>query len=317
MISNNMNKSPSISVIMSVYNGERYLKEAIESILNQTFTDFEFIIVNDKSTDNSAKIISGFNDPRIVVIENSENIGLTKSLNKALKVARGEYIARMDCDDISLPKRFEIQKKFMDENMNIVLLGGKTIIINNEGTETGKKDVIQNPLELKFRLLISNQISHSTVMFRTAIVIELGGYNEEYRYVQDYELWSRLNKLGYLISNIDEALLKYRFHAESITQNLNSKNNSYDLSKKVIYNNISRYVKLSEEEYDIFLKSFHGHKVYSIKNLFLIREVYKSLVKSYIEIEKPEQREFKCINKYINWEVRRSIKWYIRTKIRS
>jgi len=114
---------PKISVIMSVYNGEKYLREAIESILNQTFRDFEFIIINDGSTDKTSEILSSYNDPRIVIINNKRNIGLTKSLNKGLKMVKGEYIARQDADDVSLPERLERMVNFLDMNRDVGLLG--------------------------------------------------------------------------------------------------------------------------------------------------------------------------------------------------
>jgi len=110
-----MHNKPKISVIMSVYNGEKYLGEAIDSVLGQTFTDFDFIIVNDGSTDGSPGIIQSYRDERIRVINNEKNIGLTKSLNKAIKESGGEYIARQDADDISLPERFEEQVWFLEE----------------------------------------------------------------------------------------------------------------------------------------------------------------------------------------------------------
>jgi glycosyltransferase involved in cell wall biosynthesis len=128
-----MPKNPKLSVIMSVHNGEKYLREAIESILNQTFTDFKFIIINDGSTDNSLAIIRSYDDKRIRILNNGTNIGLTKSLNKALKQAKGKYIARQDADDVSLPDRFEAQLKYFVQYPEVALLGTSTYIINQEG----------------------------------------------------------------------------------------------------------------------------------------------------------------------------------------
>ena len=128
-------KTPKITVLMPVYNGEKYLKESIESILKQTFRDFEFLIINDTSTDESEKIIRSFKDSRIKLIKNEKNIGLTKSLNKGLDLAKGEYMARMDADDISLPKRLEIQVAFMDKNPKIGVIGAWAKVIG----ESNKK----------------------------------------------------------------------------------------------------------------------------------------------------------------------------------
>ena len=121
--------NPLVTVLMSVYNGEKYLERAIKSILNQTFKDFEFLIINDGSTDNSVKIIQSFNDLRLRLIHNESNIGLIKTLNKGLKLSNGKYIARMDCDDISLPKRLSIQASFMEKYPEIGVCGSWVKII--------------------------------------------------------------------------------------------------------------------------------------------------------------------------------------------
>lgn len=304
-----MNQVPPISVIMSVYNGEKYLKEAIESILSQTFTDFEFIIVNDKSIDNSSKIISEFNDPRIIVIENLENIGLTKSLNKALKVAKGEYIARMDCDDISLPKRFEIQKKFLDENKDIVCVGSGTIIIDGAGRETGGKNPISDHELLKFYVILKNQITHSTVMFRKSIILNIGGYNELVKYAQDYDLWSRLLINGYRFSNIEFPLLKYRFHSSSITQGA-TKDKAYESSKTTVYRNISNYMNCSRNDFLIFIESLHHHRVYSIKQSFTARKILLELQNAYFKRENISKENKEKICQYIKKERIGAFKWY-------
>ncbi|MDD4353774.1 MAG: glycosyltransferase family A protein, partial [Candidatus Nanoarchaeia archaeon] len=136
-------KNHRISVIMSAYNTERYIAEAIESILNQTFKDFEFIIIDDGSTDDSLKIIKRYvkKDRRIKLIHNKKNIGLTKSLNKGLKIAKGQYIARMDADDISLPQRFQIQYDFLEKNKDIFLIGTTAFLIDDKGDRLGRAHI--------------------------------------------------------------------------------------------------------------------------------------------------------------------------------
>ena len=114
---------PMVTVLMAVYNGEKFLKEAMESILTQTFTDFEFLIINDGSTDNSVKIIEEFNDPRIRLIHNEKNLKLIASLNKGISLAKGKYIARMDCDDISMPYRLEKEVDFLENSLEYGLVG--------------------------------------------------------------------------------------------------------------------------------------------------------------------------------------------------
>ncbi len=208
-----MLSKPKISVILSVYNGEKYLGEAIESILNQTFTDFEFLIVNDGSTDSSLNIIQSYQDERIRVINNEQNIGLTKSLNKAIRQARGEYIARQDADDISLPNRFEEQIKYFEKHPEVALLGASTYSIDNNGTTIGKRVALSKPTIKD--LLKRNCFSHGSVMFSKGVIAKLGGYNESITYSQDYELWLRIAKY-YEVGNLTEALCKLRAHDENI-----------------------------------------------------------------------------------------------------
>ena len=203
---------PRISVIMSVYNGERYLREAIESILNQTFADFEFIIVNDASTDSSLAIIQSYQDERIRVISNEINIGLTKSLNKAITEARGEYIARQDADDISLPNRFEEQIKYFEHHPETALLGTSKYVIDEDGKILRKAIVL---LKTSKDLLKTNAITHGSAMFKKAIIDELGGYNELVRYSQDYELWLRIAK-HHDVRSLRQILYKLRYHSENV-----------------------------------------------------------------------------------------------------
>jgi len=207
-----MTGHPKISVIMSVFNGEKYLREAIDSILSQTFTDFEFIIVNDGSTDNSLSIIKGYSDRRIRLIDNEQNIGLTKSLNKVIKQARGEYIARQDADDISLPNRFEEQVRHFDQHPEVALLGTSAYRIDEQGRITGRVKVKEKPGE---DLLKRNQFNHGSTMFKRQVVIRLAGYNELFKYCQDYELWLRIAKY-YEVRNLPQILYKLRFHQENI-----------------------------------------------------------------------------------------------------
>ncbi len=201
--------TPKISVVMSVYNGEKYLKEAIQSILQQTYQDFEFIIINDCSTDKTNEIIKSFNDPRIKVIDNQENIGLTKSLNKGVGVAKGQYIARMDADDVSLPHRFKTQIEFLEKNFQYALVGSSYYQINDTGKIRVYTKVLIGNLELHSGLLEQNWFVHGSVMIRKSAFISCNGYNEEFKYAQDYDLWLRLSE-HFKIANIEEPLYYWR-----------------------------------------------------------------------------------------------------------
>jgi len=202
---------PLISVVMSVYNGEKYLAEAIESILNQTYTNFEFIIVNDGSSDKSIDIIKEYmtKDNRIVLIDREENKGLAYSLNEGISIAKGEYIARMDADDISLPTRFEKQIEFMQKN-EIDVCGSFIKLFG----DSRKEQVIKYPLNnqnIRFSLLFFSSLAHPTVMFKKEVFNKVK-YNIDYKVAQDYQLWCDIANANFKIGNIPEVLLNYREH---------------------------------------------------------------------------------------------------------
>jgi GT2 family glycosyltransferase len=212
------NKIPTVSILMSVHNGEKYLEQTLQSITSQTYTDFEVIIINDCSTDQTSNILGKYKDnEKFKIINNESCLGLTKSLNIGISKARGKYIARLDADDIALPERLSIQKQFLDDNKDIVCIGSASIIIDENGNKTGFKKVVSNIDTLKFRMILANQISHPSAFFRTEIIKKIGGYNENYKYAQDFNLWSRLLKAGYKISNIEKPLILYRVHNKSIS----------------------------------------------------------------------------------------------------
>ncbi|MBN1894431.1 glycosyltransferase, partial [bacterium] len=158
--------SPEISVIMPVHNGEKYLHGAVHSILNQSFSNFEFIIVDDGSTDHSSRIIHSFDDRRIRLISNGKKLGLTASLNKAMVCAKGKFIARMDSDDVSMPERLECQKNFMMQHPEIGVLGTGYQLIDPDGVPGMKKRFPSSSAVIKWRLCFENPIIHSTVMMR-------------------------------------------------------------------------------------------------------------------------------------------------------
>lgn len=172
--------SPAVTVLMSVYNGERYLSECIESILNQSFTNFEFLIINDGSNDSTVKIINSYNDPRIRLVHNKKNIGLTKSLNKGIKLASCKYIARMDADDISLPHRLETQLKYFDDDASLTCCGCKFRVIDENGHFIWRiyptvSDKLIGWELLSWHLLFGNEVAHGSVIIKKEALIGLGG----------------------------------------------------------------------------------------------------------------------------------------------
>ncbi|HDL01964.1 MAG TPA: glycosyltransferase, partial [candidate division Zixibacteria bacterium] len=182
-------KSPKVTVLMSVYNDERYLSESVDSILNQTYKDFEFLIINDGSTDRSREILESYSDPRIRLVRNDGNIGLTRSLNKGLALAMGEYIARMDADDISLPERLEKQVGFLDADSSVGVLGINSLLIDEDGNVLEK---LQRPVthdSIMAEMLTENRFVHSSVMLRKKLLKMSGYYDEKLDMAQDYELF--------------------------------------------------------------------------------------------------------------------------------
>ncbi len=209
-----------ISIIMSVYNAEKYLKESLESILSQTYKNFEFIIVEDCSSDSSLNILKEYamQDQRIILIENKRNLGLTKNLNKAIKISKRKYIARMDADDISEKNRLEEQIKFLENNHEIDILGTFSKNINELGEVIGRRKAPIKHEDILKLLPKVNPIAHPTVMFRKSSLKQIGGYNEAYRKCQDYELWFRAASFGLKMHNIPNFLMKYRMNDNYVTR---------------------------------------------------------------------------------------------------
>lgn len=210
-----MNSKPKISVIMAVHNGEKYLAEAIESILNQTFEDFEFIIIDDSSKDNSLKIIKEYakKDSKIKIIKNNKNLKLAGSLNRGLKIAKGKYIARMDADDISLPERLEIQYSYLEENKDIFLVGTSWITINSEGKQISKTINNFNFKKINERLPYKSLIHHPTVMFRNEHLF----YRDKFFYAQDRDFWLRFLSNNKKMEVVPKPLIKWRVNEKSVS----------------------------------------------------------------------------------------------------
>ncbi len=258
-------KAPRVSVIMPVYNGEKFLREAIDSILQQSFTDFELLLINDGSSDGSEKIILSYTDPRIKYILNSKNIGLIATLNTGIQESSGEYLARMDADDISLPQRFEKQVEFLDTNLDVAVLATKVQQINEADAPQGfwKEDVeTTSQAEIKKTMPILNCIAHPSVMMRKT-VIEKFGYNTSLKFSEDWGLWLSLLSANYKIAKLDEILLRYRIHSSSTTIQVNAKG----VEKKILQ----------------FKFSYLKGKLFKFKKSETDKAVTRSLIKNWIQ----------------------------------
>lgn len=221
-----------VSIVMAVYNGADVIRTTVDSILNQTFGDFEFIIVDDCSRDDTVKIIESYQDPRIVLIKNRVNCGQTKSLNTGLRAAGGEYIARTDAGDISFPQRLEKQVAFLDKHPDVAVMGTSAIRYNEEGRII---DVVHMPTTekaIKQRLLVTTPVVHISVMMRKNVIAPMGGYDDEFYVLADYELWSRLFINGHKLANIRTVLAGYMVSSASFGA-ANARGRSLDEASRV------------------------------------------------------------------------------------
>lgn len=216
-----------ISVIMSIYSEKvEWIRESIDSILNQTFSDFEFIIINDNpKREENKKILSGYaqKDNRIVILTNEENIGLTKSLNKGLDIAKGIYVARMDADDISLPTRFQKQVDFLENNSEYIVCGTNISYFGEKKKFTYSDWIKYKNDEIKASLMFNSCFAHPTVMIRKSVLDQNNiRYDEVYKQAQDYRLWEILSDYGKYF-NLEEKLLKYRISKNQVSNKNNER----------------------------------------------------------------------------------------------
>lgn len=244
--------NPEISVVMSVYNEEIYLRSAIESVLNQTFRNFEFIIINDCSTDETNDILKEFEakDNRIILYEKPINKGFkgfVENLNIGISKARGKYIARMDADDLCLPDRLEKQFNFLEENPEVFLTGSSMILMNENGEETGRMNALSNPDLIRKRTKIDNPIFHPTIMFRNEPALI---YRDKFYACEDFDFHLRMLSEKKVLYNISEPLLKYRILESSISRKGNSFVKRLFLEQaKTFYN---QRIKSGQDEYENF-----------------------------------------------------------------
>lgn len=203
---------------MPVYNAERYVREAVESILNQTFRDFEFVIIDDGSTDRSRQILQDYaaRDPR-VRLTSRPNTGYLRALNEGLGDCQGEYVARMDADDVSLPERLERQIAFLDAHPERLMVGSALVRIDDDGDVLCEEHLPETHEEIEARLLKPlGAIGHPAAMIRRQSLVDVGGYRQAYYGAEDHDLWLRLAERGKL-ANLREALLKCRVHVGNFT----------------------------------------------------------------------------------------------------
>jgi glycosyltransferase involved in cell wall biosynthesis len=209
--------TPLVSVLLPVFNGMPFLEQAVKSILGQTFSNFEFIVVDDGSTDETYRLLQSIHDPRVIILRNRTNRGIVCCLNQALVKARGEYLARQDADDISLPRRLELQVGYLEDHPEVGVLGTSFGRIDERGNVYERVYAPTKDWELRLNLLDSSTFLHANVMMRRGLIEKLGGYQEGFPYAEDYELWIRVAEITKL-ANLPTLLYQCRYRPISISR---------------------------------------------------------------------------------------------------
>lgn len=213
----NNTQQPLVSVLMTVFNSEQFIREAIDSLLQQTYENIEIIIVNDGSTDTTCEIIESYKDNRIVYKDNGKNIGIVKSRNLAIETAKGKYLATLDSDDISMPDRIREQVEFMEAHADFGMCGTYYHIIDGEGKTLTDVRFPDNDIDVKTHFIAGNCFCHSSVMVRSGITDAMF-FSEAFPMAEDFELWYRISKKT-KVRNIPSFLTKYRMHGSNISMN--------------------------------------------------------------------------------------------------
>jgi glycosyltransferase involved in cell wall biosynthesis len=308
-----------LTVLMSVYNGSAYLREAIDSILSQSFTQFEFLIIDDCSTDNSWQILQEYadRDSRIRLFQNQQNLGLTKSLNRGLTLAQGNYIARQDADDIALPDRLKQQVDVLNQQPEVVLVSCELEWIDEAGELIARMERSCCSELIPWHLLFYNHVGgHSQVMYRRQTVLATGGYSEVRRYSQDYELWCRLAKAGEIVM-LPDVLQIQRIHRNAISSQKRSEQEAFSLAQS--RKNIAELI--GEELSDAELRALRGFWIVPIYWLYfsdlqlsrqkamLIQTRLRQIYRAFIHQEKGDishsaKREIKQLirQKFLRWQ---------------
>jgi glycosyltransferase involved in cell wall biosynthesis len=286
---------PILSVVLPVYNGEQYLHESILSILNQTFSDFELIIVNDASQDKSEEIIHSFDDPRIKYHRNAVNLGLVATLNVGIKLCSGKYIARMDQDDVSRPNRFKKQIDFLEKNTDHIIVGSHVRIM-------GKNDLLYPLSDASIRvwMLVGTPFAHPAVMMRADVIKKNNlFYTESFKHAEDYGLWVQLSQFGKM-ANLNEVLIDYRRHESQYS--IQYKNQMYEAASKAQTLYLDSFnMKWSDDFRDQFIKANNNSIFCSSKSELV--ELGTVLEKTALMLEKTnlDKTELQILLKH-NWK---------------
>lgn len=278
-------KTPEITVLMAVYNGAQTLQRAMDSILTQTFGDFEFLIIDDCSTDDTVDLIMSRKDERIRLHRNDKNVGQTMSLNIGLAISNAKYIARMDVDDLSLPQRLEKQLRFINGHPEYAVVGTDCLVVDeNNNKRTVSRGCVSQE-EIVLRMLYGSPINHVSVLMRKDAVNSVNGYKPEYVIGADFDLWSRLLRAGHKMTTIPEILMMYTFSDNSYSyRNKGVKNEEV---ARIVYDNVKSLSNYKADEKDVcqMMRIFY-EPLMEMTNDDIIRS--QNLFKNIVSNVKPE-----------------------------
>jgi len=269
-----ISSAPKISVLMPVYNGARYLRQAVESILAQNFREFEFVIIDDGSTDSSLEILRSYRDSRIRIARNEINLGLIQTLNKGLDLVRSDLVVRMDADDISVPHRLSHQFEFMSHHPEIGICGGRVMTFGDSLPAVWRPPT--DPSQIKAKLFFENCLAHNTVAIRKSFLSRFSlSYEAGFPHAEDWRLWWQASNY-FSIANLTEILVLYRSHAESVSAS--SSLAQYETGKKIIHDiRLYHHLPIDESATPIFYSRFYKPLLSSISTLLAAEKGLKGL----------------------------------------
>lgn len=296
-----MNMYPIITVLMPAYNAEKYIREAIDSVLAQTFSDFELLIINDGSTDRTEEYVLSYADPRIVYVKNEKNLKLIKTLNRGIDLAKGKFIARIDSDDIILPDRLEKEINVLENNQEISVVSCFPYRISMSGKYLGKSNFfsVTRPFPCKYVSNFESSICHGACLIKTD-VIRAFRYNDspDYLHIEAFDLWNRILHSGYLGMMIPEYLYGYRENVESVCSNFAEE--QFERHLKVMKNSIFTHFGLNVSD----SSALCIFKRCETKNIVNVKDAFKILDQTSISFIKNEKigniADIKEINNWCN-----------------
>lgn len=308
------NNNPLVSIIMPAYNAEKYIAEAIESVLSQTYSNWELIIADDFSTDSTAKIVDSYKkkDERVKSIRMGKNSGPVIARNKAIEKSSGEYLAMLDADDVSLPDRLAKQVGFLEYNKDIDFVGSSAELIDENGKVVGKKTKPLTYEEIKFPILLQTQFIMSSVVLKKKAFIETCGFDNAYLYAEDYDMWTKLLALGKKCANIKVALIRYRIQPQSLTQMSLTQPIQERNALNINARGVARFMAIPRKDLVNMVNMINNQQL-SVFELINALKWHRRLARKYITSDVCAGAEAKYVKNFYH----RILKHAIKTKIKN